>query len=255
MDEKKMSVSEMRARLIEKATVDEAFRARLLAEPRAVIQSETGVTLPTGYHVEVHEDTADTSHLVLPPVTNAQLDDADLEQVAGGGGWPYNQNRTSGQTAYGYARGAAGKCFRPDALVRLADGRELPAGEIRQGDELFSPGGAARVERVVGFHEDPREEPWVSVNGAEPFFTGSHPVVTRRGEIPGANLRPGDVLIRSGEVTEFVRTVEMVRIAQPSVNIETEGSAPYFVNGVLCASVPTLAAALRGTGSAGVRAA
>ena len=255
MEEKKMSVSEMRARLLEKAAVDEEFRARLLADPRAVIQSETGVSLPAGFHVEVHEDTADTGHLVLPPVTDAQIDDADLEQVAGGGNWPSGRTRTTGETAYGYARGAAGKCFRPDALVRLADGRELPAGEIRQGDELFSPGGVARVARAVGFHEDPREEPWVSVNGGEPFFTGSHPVVTRRGEVPGASLRPGDVLIPAGEAAEVVRTVELVPLAQPSVNLETEGSAPYFVNGVLFASVPTLKAALRGDGSAGLRAA
>ena len=255
MDEKTMSVSEMRARLIEKAATDEAFRARLLAEPRAVIQSETGVSLPAGFHVEVHEDTADTAHLILPPVADAQLDDADLEQVAGGGLWPSGSSSSSSGRTYGYARGAGGKCFRPDALVRLADGRELPAGEVRPGDELFSPGGVARVARAVGFHEDPREEPWVSVNGRAPFFTGSHPVVTRRGEVPGASLRPGDVVTLAGEVAEVVRTVELVPIAQASVNIETEGSAPYFVNGVLFGSVPTLAAALRGGGSADARAA
>ena len=255
MDEKRMSVSEMRARLIEKATADETFRARLLAEPRAAIQSETGVSLPAWFHVEVHEDTADTGHLVLPPAADARLADADLAQVAGGGDDWLPSSSSGGGNSYEHARGAGGKCFRPDALVRLADGRELPAGEIRPGDELVSPGGVARVARAVGFHEDTREEPWVSVNGGEPFFTGSHPVVTRRGEVPGANLRPGDVLILAGDVTEVVRTVELVPLAQPSVNVETEGSAPYFVNGVLFASVPTLSAARRGDGYAGLRAA
>ena len=247
MDEKVMSIGEMRARLIERATVDEAFRTRLVAEPRAAIEEEIGVAVPARFSIEVHEDTADTSHLVLPPVADAELDDADLEQIAGGFDW----GLPSSTTYSGYSRGAGAKCFRLDALVRLADGRELPAGEIRAGDELFSPGGAARV---VGLHQDDREEPWVSVNGRAPFFTGSHPVVTRRGEVAGASLRPGDVLTRAGEVTEVVRTVDLVRIAQPNVNIETEGSAPYFVNGVLFGSAPTLAAA-RGDGSAAVRAA
>ena len=232
--DKRMSFGEMRERLIEKATVDEAFRARLLADPRAAVEAETGVAVPAGFTLEVHEDTADTSHLVLPPPADAALSEADLEQVAGGirwGGAPENPNNLVGKVPL---------CFRPDALVRLADGRELPAGEIRLGDELLSPAGAAPV---VSLYQDAREKPWVSVNGREPFFTGSHPVVTQRGEIPGASLRPGDVLTLAGDVAEVVRTVDVVRLAQPNVNVETEGSRPYFVNGVLFGSYMPLATA------------
>ena len=45
------------------------------------------MTVPAGFTLKVCEDTADTSHLVLPPATDAALSDADLEQVAGGVNW------------------------------------------------------------------------------------------------------------------------------------------------------------------------
>ncbi len=80
-----MTVGAMRERLLEKAADDETFRARLLADPKAVVQDELGVKIPDGFTLEVHEEAADTSHLVLPPT--AALGDADLEQVAAGVDW------------------------------------------------------------------------------------------------------------------------------------------------------------------------
>ena len=230
--EKEIIFSEIRDRLIKKATVDTEFRARLLAEPCETIASETGVTVPAGFRIEVHEETADTGHLILPLAANIELGDDDLEQVSGGIDW----GLPNASTYRAGTRGAGAKCFRLDALVRLADGREIPAGEVRLGDELFSPAGVAVV---AGLHQAAGEERWVSVNGGEPFFTDSHPVVTRRGEVPGGSLQPGDVLTLAGDVTEVVRTVDLVTIAQPSVNIETEGSMPYFVNGLLFGSAKT----------------
>ena len=79
-----MTVGAMRERLIEKATADETFRARLLADPKNAVQDELGVQVPDGFTIEVHEEAADTSHLVLPPST--QLDEAELNQAAGGAG-------------------------------------------------------------------------------------------------------------------------------------------------------------------------
>ena len=58
---------EMRERLIAKADADEAFRARLLSDPKAAVNEELGLAIPPGFTIEVHEDAADTSHLVLPP--------------------------------------------------------------------------------------------------------------------------------------------------------------------------------------------
>ena len=80
-----ITISGMRERLLEKAAGDEAFRARLLADPKAAVQDELGVELPAGFTIEVHEEAADTSHLVLPP--SAALGEAELGQVAGGFDW------------------------------------------------------------------------------------------------------------------------------------------------------------------------
>ncbi len=85
MNENMATIGEMRDRVISKATVDGEFRTRLIADPKAVIKAEIGVDVPSGFTIEVHEDTADTSHLILPP--SANLGEADLEQVAGGWSW------------------------------------------------------------------------------------------------------------------------------------------------------------------------
>ena len=74
-----------RRRLVEKAVEDEAFRARLRADPKAAIEEELGLTQPPGLAVEVHEEGADTAHPVLPP-PRGPLSDEQLARVAGGWG-------------------------------------------------------------------------------------------------------------------------------------------------------------------------
>ena len=68
-----------------KAVEDEEFRARLLADPRAVIEDELDLSVPDGIDIQVHEDTATTSHFVIPP--SAKLAEEDMRAVAGGGNW------------------------------------------------------------------------------------------------------------------------------------------------------------------------
>lgn len=85
MDSETKTMSELREQLVERATVDETFRARLLAGPTAAIEEELGLEIPAGFTVKVHEDTEDTGHLVLPP--SSTLGEADLELVAGGVSW------------------------------------------------------------------------------------------------------------------------------------------------------------------------
>ena len=77
-----MTAAEMRERLIGKATRDDEFRARLVADPKDAIRNEWGVTFPDEFTLEVHEEAADTSHLVLPPPV--ALSEADLYRAAGG---------------------------------------------------------------------------------------------------------------------------------------------------------------------------
>ena len=76
---------DMRDRLLKKAAEDSEFRARLLADPKAAIAAETGQPIPDGLEVVVHEDSANTAHLVLP--SSGKLSEAELESLAGAGDW------------------------------------------------------------------------------------------------------------------------------------------------------------------------
>ena len=75
----------MKARILTRAEDDGDFRARLLKDPKAAISAEIGTDIPDGFDVAVHEDSATTAHLVLPP--SPQLTEAELETIAGGRGY------------------------------------------------------------------------------------------------------------------------------------------------------------------------
>ena len=77
------TATEMRDQILTRVDEDGDFRARLIADPRAAISAETGTAIPEGFEVMVHEDSATTFHLVLPP--SPALTDGELETVAGGG--------------------------------------------------------------------------------------------------------------------------------------------------------------------------
>ena len=76
------TATEMRDQILSRAAEDGEFRARLIADPKAAISAETGTTLPEGFDVVVHEDSAATAHLVLPP--SPTLTDAELAKASGG---------------------------------------------------------------------------------------------------------------------------------------------------------------------------
>ena len=76
------TATELKAKVLNKAADDSDFRARLIADPKAAIASEVGTTIPDGFEVVVHEDSATTAHLVLP--ASGSLTEAELETVAGG---------------------------------------------------------------------------------------------------------------------------------------------------------------------------
>ncbi len=78
----------MQQQIISKAMKDDAFRQRLLSNPRETLEREMGMTLPQGVTFQVYEDTPSVIHLVLPmqPQTGepVELSDADLEVAVGG---------------------------------------------------------------------------------------------------------------------------------------------------------------------------
>ena len=76
------TATELKDQILSKADEDSDFRARLIADPKTVIASEVGTTIPDGLDVVVHEDNAATVHLVLPP--SPKLSEADLEKATGG---------------------------------------------------------------------------------------------------------------------------------------------------------------------------
>ena len=76
------TAAQMREEVVRRAAEDPAFREALKADPKEAIGEAIGARLPDGLRVHVHEDSADTGHLVLPPP--ARLDEAALERVTGG---------------------------------------------------------------------------------------------------------------------------------------------------------------------------
>jgi hypothetical protein len=71
------------AKLVARTWADEDFKAKLIADPAAVLAAE-GIELPTGMKVNVIENSDSEFTMVLPPKPS-DLEDVDLENVAGGG--------------------------------------------------------------------------------------------------------------------------------------------------------------------------
>ena len=71
------------AKVVARAWSDDAFKAKLLSDPRAVL-AEYGVEVPPGVTVEVVENTGERLHLVLPVAPEGELSEQELERVAGG---------------------------------------------------------------------------------------------------------------------------------------------------------------------------
>ena len=67
-----------RARLAARALEDENFRRELLANPRAVVERECGVTLPGDLLIEVHQESSRVMHLVIPEGGLPEEQDHDL---------------------------------------------------------------------------------------------------------------------------------------------------------------------------------
>ena len=73
------SGTEMREHILGKATDDAEFRTRLVADPKAALNDELGVSLPDNFAISVYEDSSTHVHLVLPP--NSPIDPTVLEEV------------------------------------------------------------------------------------------------------------------------------------------------------------------------------
>ena len=63
---------------------DEALKARLMADPKAVLKDH-GLNVPDGIDVKALQDDDCTLHIVLPVKPSDDLSDEALEAAAGGG--------------------------------------------------------------------------------------------------------------------------------------------------------------------------
>ncbi|MEA1671869.1 NHLP leader peptide family RiPP precursor [Nitrospirillum sp. BR 11163] len=77
-------------RIVARAWADDAFKARLLADPEAVLRDE-GVDLPASVTVRVAVDTDAVRTLVLP-AKPVDLTEEELGRVVGGGDPSYCAN-------------------------------------------------------------------------------------------------------------------------------------------------------------------
>jgi Nitrile hydratase, alpha chain len=83
---------QMERRLVQRSLEDDAFRQRLIEDPKDAVEQELGTRLPEGAQVRVVEETADTIYLVLHSTSPlggevGELSERELEAVAGGGTW------------------------------------------------------------------------------------------------------------------------------------------------------------------------
>ena len=81
--------AEMERRIVQRSIEDDAFRQRLIEDPKGALEQELGARLPKEVRVVVVEETADTIYLVLPstPMAGAEggeLSEQELGSVAGG---------------------------------------------------------------------------------------------------------------------------------------------------------------------------
>ena len=76
------SGDEMLQQIVEKSALDEDFRQALLADPKATISEELGITIPESMTVKVHESDMRTVHLALPPDPN--ITEEQLEAISAG---------------------------------------------------------------------------------------------------------------------------------------------------------------------------
>ena len=81
-----MTRGEMQDVLAGFAAKNPDYRAALLRNPRAIVAKQFNMVVPDNVAIKAVEESADTIYVVVPHAVaaGAELDDADLEKVAGG---------------------------------------------------------------------------------------------------------------------------------------------------------------------------
>ena len=77
-----MTAEQLQEQVVARAAVDEDFRARFVEDPKKLVLDEYGIAMPDSVNVEVHENSADTVHVVLE--ANPALSEMELQGATGG---------------------------------------------------------------------------------------------------------------------------------------------------------------------------
>jgi hypothetical protein len=78
---------QMEAALIRRCSEEPEFRAKVLANPKSMLEEALGQKLPENVSIFIHEEDLHTLHFSVPPTREnleKELTDEQLEQVAGG---------------------------------------------------------------------------------------------------------------------------------------------------------------------------
>lgn len=81
---KVISTYQLNEQIGKKAAEDEEFRLGLLSDPKGTLEKALNVKFPDSIKFEVHVETGETLHLIIPAKNAQELTDDQLEQVAGG---------------------------------------------------------------------------------------------------------------------------------------------------------------------------
>lgn len=92
-DPRSLSRQDFEKDVIRRAQADSAFKAQLLADPKAAIKAAYGMDLPPGVELQVFQETPSRFYLILP-VEAEELTDEQLAAVAGGVGVSMEYGRT-----------------------------------------------------------------------------------------------------------------------------------------------------------------
>ena len=81
--------AEVERRIVQRSIEDDAFRQRLIEDPKGALEQELGARLPEEVRIVTVEETQDTIYLVLPSTPMAgrrgeELSEQELGSVAGG---------------------------------------------------------------------------------------------------------------------------------------------------------------------------
>lgn len=82
------SREEVNAMIVEKISSDPGLRAAFLADPKGTLEAQTGLMIPEGVTITVHEESPANIQFVIP--ASSEVSDADLALVAGGAPWTQN---------------------------------------------------------------------------------------------------------------------------------------------------------------------